>query len=98
MLKYKKMMKPKKLSFWQLCCIFNHKTIHLMDNNERSPEKFKKIWRASFFGIAIVWMLMIFATAKALQGTGYTNKLVPIFGLGAAAIIIILTGILRRYL
>lgn len=69
-----------------------------MSNNERYPENFKKIWRASFLGIAIVWVLMIFAAAKALQGTGYLNKLVPIFGIGAAAIIIILTAILRRYL
>ncbi len=69
-----------------------------MSNNERYPENFKKIWRASLFGIIIVWILMIFATAKALQGTGYIDKLVPIFGLGAAAIIIILTAILRRYL
>ncbi len=69
-----------------------------MDNNERYPEDFKKIWRASFFSIAIVWVLMIFAATKALQGTTCLNKLVPIFGLGAAALIIIQTGILRRYL
>ncbi len=69
-----------------------------MNSNERYPEKFKKIWRASFIGIAIVWVLMIFSAAKALQGTVCLNKLVPIFGLGAAALIIIQTGILRRYL
>ena len=69
-----------------------------MNNSDRYPEDFKKIWRATFFGIAIVWILMIFAAAKALQGTTCLHKLIPILGLGAAALIIIQTGILRRYL
>jgi hypothetical protein len=69
-----------------------------MINNERYQEKFRKIWRASFFTMIIIWTVVILLTVRALQGTVYVNRMVSMPGLGAAASIIVLTGILRRYL
>ena len=44
----------------------------------------KKRIRAFIIGNAIVWGIVIIATALVLKGTGYMAKLLPILGGGAA--------------
>jgi len=45
---------------------------------------------------AIIWASVIIAAALILQGTGYSDKIIPILGGGAIASILALGGTLSR--
>ncbi|MCW4043234.1 MAG: hypothetical protein NWE90_05875 [Candidatus Bathyarchaeota archaeon] len=52
---------------------------------------------AGIFGIAIIWVAVLFASALILQDTEYFSQMLPILGGGAAACLIVLAGC-RRHL
>ena len=54
----------------------------------------KKRIGAFIIGNAIVWGLVIIATALVLRGTGLMSKLLPILGGGAGFSVVILSGFL----
>ena len=47
--------------------------------------------------VALIWAVVIFASAVVLKGTPYWARLLPILGGGAAVTIIILGGALRNF-
>ncbi len=66
----------------------------MTDSKEKGYSK-KRV-QAYMIGNAIVWGGVIFITSLILRGTGYMDKLIPIFGAGASISIVLLGGTLLK--
>ena len=66
----------------------------MTDSKEKCYSK-KKI-QAYMIGNAIVWGGVILITSLILRGTGYMDKLIPIFGAGVFISIVLLGGTLLK--
>ncbi len=66
----------------------------MTDSKEKSYSK-KKI-QAYMIGNAIVWGGVIFITSLILRGTGYMDKLIPIFSIGVFISVVLLGGTLLK--
>jgi hypothetical protein len=82
----------KYLIYFRLNHFYNQEDMKMTDLKEKGS--IKKRIGACIIGNAIVWGIVIIATALVLRGTGLFGKLLPILGGGAAFSEATLSGLL----